>query len=145
MDLLKSWTRSLFNRLDVCSMRLDSLLVSEQILFVLPFILLTVHVRVANSKPELSQLLFISVRQRELVKSFCWIWSIYLYRFYLVCALVSYTTMWLCDSWPVTSCVMWHDHDHSSLSNLWCYTCVTSFPMLLWSNQKEKKRKRKEK
>jgi len=30
-------------------------------------------VRVANSKPELSQLLFISVRQRELVKSFRWI------------------------------------------------------------------------
>jgi len=52
-----------------------------------------VHVRVANSKPELSQLLFISVRQRELVKSSRWIWSIYLYRFYLVCALVSHTTM----------------------------------------------------
>ena len=52
-----------------------------------------VGVRVANSKPELSQLLFISVRQRELVKSFHWIWSIYLYRFYLVCALVSHTTM----------------------------------------------------
>jgi len=50
-------------------------------------------VRVANSKPELSQLLFISVRQRELVKSSCWIWSIYLYRFYLVCTLVSHTTM----------------------------------------------------
>ena len=27
-----------------------------------------VHVRSANSKPELSQLLFISVRQRELVR-----------------------------------------------------------------------------
>jgi len=50
-------------------------------------------VRVANSKPELSQLLFISVRQRELVKSSRWIWSIYLYRFYLVCVLVSHTTM----------------------------------------------------
>jgi len=31
------------------------------------------NVRVANSKPELSQLLFISVRQRELVKSSRWI------------------------------------------------------------------------
>jgi len=30
-------------------------------------------VRSANSKPELSQLLFISIRQRELIKSFCWI------------------------------------------------------------------------
>ena len=50
-------------------------------------------VRVANSKLELSQLLFISIRQRELVKSSRWIWSIYLYRFYLVCALVSHTTM----------------------------------------------------
>ena len=30
-------------------------------------------VRSANSKPELSQLLFISVRQRELVKSSRWI------------------------------------------------------------------------
>ena len=32
-----------------------------------------VGVRSANSKPELSQLLFISVRQRELVKSSHWI------------------------------------------------------------------------
>ena len=32
-----------------------------------------VTVRSANSKPELSQLLFISVGQRELVKSSCWI------------------------------------------------------------------------
>jgi len=31
------------------------------------------NVRVANSKPELSQLLFISIRQRELVKSSRWI------------------------------------------------------------------------
>jgi len=30
-------------------------------------------VRVANSKPELSQLLFISIRQREFIKSSCWI------------------------------------------------------------------------
>jgi len=33
----------------------------------------TGDVRVANSKPELSQLLFISIRQRELVKSSRWI------------------------------------------------------------------------
>jgi len=56
-------------------------------------VLLDSGVRVANSKPELSQLLFISVRQRKLVKSSRWIWSIYLYRFYLVCALVSHTTI----------------------------------------------------
>ena len=55
--------------------------------------LLSLSVRVANSKLELSQLLFISVRQRKLIKSFHWIWSIYLYRFYLVCALVSHTLM----------------------------------------------------
>jgi len=30
-------------------------------------------VRSANSKPELSQLLFISIKQKELVKSSCWI------------------------------------------------------------------------
>ena len=101
-------------------------------------------VRVANSKPELSQLLFISVRQRELVKSSCWIWSIYLYRFYLVCALISHTTMWPCDLWPVTSCVTSHVTwcDSDSLSNLWRHTCVTSFPTLLWSNQKKRKEKK---
>ena len=47
----------------------------------------------ANSKSELSQLLFISVKQRELVKSLHYIGLIYLYRFYLVYALVSHTTM----------------------------------------------------
>jgi len=99
-------------------------------------------IRVVNSKLELSQLLFISVRQRELVKSSHWIWSIYLYRFYLVCALVSHTTMWPCDSWPVTSCVTWHDCD--SLSNLWHHICMTYFPTLLWNNQKKRKEKEKE-
>jgi len=76
---------------------------SSQISFKTTSLLLfSSNVRVANSKPELSQLLFISVRQRELVKSSHWIWSIYLYRFYLVCALVSHTTMW-----PVTR-NLWH-------------------------------------
>ena len=61
--------------------------------FRLTNLLATFQCQEANSESELSQLLFISIRQRELVKSSYWIWSIYLYRFYLVCALVSHTTM----------------------------------------------------
>ena len=69
------------------------LLLQAWLLLFLLSIFSLLSVRVANSKPELSQLFFISIRQRELVKSSRWIWSIYLYRFYLVCALVSHTTM----------------------------------------------------
>ena len=70
-------------------------------------------VRSANSEPELSQLLFISVRQRELVKSSRWIglstytsttWSVH------------YFPTLSCDrvTWPVTVTwcdrLMWHGH-----------------------------------
>ena len=112
---------------------------------VLPVLPVALHslpiVRVANSKPELSQLLFISIRQRELVKSSRWIWSIYLYRFYLVCALVSHTTMWPCDSWPVTSHVTWCD----VTPYLTCDITPVWHPFLCFCEviQKEKKRKRK--
>ena len=50
-------------------------------------------VRSANSKPELSQLLFISVRQRELIKSSRWI------------GLPTYTsTTWSVHYFPALSC-----------------------------------------
>ena len=57
-------------------------------------------VRSANSKPELSQLLFISIRQRELVKSSCWI------------GLSTYTNAtWFVHYFPTLPC----DRDHDRL------------------------------
>ena len=68
--------------------------------------LLGLLVRVANSKPELSQLLFISIRQRELVKSSHWI------------GLSTYTSAtWSVHYFPtlpcdLVTCDMTGDRDH---------------------------------
>ena len=94
------------------------------------------NVRKANSKPELSQLLFISVRQKELI------------RVLTILDLSTYTTF----SWSIYFLPM----IPTKLCNIMCYDilvnnvtsfvtkCNMTFPCYLWKiNKKKRKRKKK--
>ena len=84
------------------------------------FTQLAILVRSANSKPELSQLLFISVRQRELVKSSCWI------------GLSTYTnTTWSVHYSPALPCdLVTCDRDRDVTWSRLVSHGATDFPML---------------
>ena len=76
-------------------------------------------VRSANSKLELSQLLFISVRQRELVKSSRWI------------GLSTYTSAtWSVHYFPTLPCDRDRDVTFDVTQSCLASRSVTDFPML---------------
>ena len=93
-------------------------------------VLLNIHnksVRKANSKPELSQLLFISIRQRELI------------RVLAALGLSTYTTFsWSVHSLPVTP---------TKLCDIMCcdMCCDMTFPYYLQKNKEKEKKKKKKK